>query len=377
MAAAIGGVRLVLMLLLILQNTGQAVLIKAAQVQGSRPDSVVVMLFAELVKAGVSLALFFLQERDASWTQHFSAAGMKASLKLLPTAFLFAVQNQLLFEAIHNLEPAVYQALCQLKILWAGVFSVLLLGKPLSQVQWTALVLLACGAALAQLDATMCKGPAMDGAAAGDPVRGFIAAVVACILSGLAGCYTELMLKTHKMPMWLQSSEVALASAVILAGTLQSKRLMQDAGLEDGPPPLLEGFVPLTWAVIAIISLGGLTVVALLRYADNLLKGISMVFSLLLSGAVSLLFFGTELGIVFCIAAIIIVCSVFLYQVGVVPVLPDESPACKSLRRGDECTLECESRSLRHRQGSVDGDADGTGDFLEKVQASPSRAFAV
>mmetsp|Transcript_18594 Transcript_18594/g.51926 ORF Transcript_18594/g.51926 Transcript_18594/m.51926 type:complete len:347 (-) Transcript_18594:186-1226(-) len=306
-------VRFALLSVLTLQNTGQAVLIKLAQIQGSHPDSLVVMLFAELVKVVGSILLFFLIEADNSWARHFYPSSLKGSIKLLPTALLFAVQNQLLFEALHNLDPAVYQALSQLKILWAGVFSVILLGKSLSQIQWVALVLLACGASLVQLESGMCGGK--GSVVAGDPVRGFVAVVIACVTSGLAGCYTELMLKTHRMPMWLQSAQVALASAFILSVTLQSKRWLaaSDAG---GAPPreLTDGFIPLTWGVVAIISLGGLTVVAVLRYADNLLKGISMVFSLLLSGFVSLLMFQTEIGIVFCVAAVVICCSVFLYQ---------------------------------------------------------------
>lgn len=331
-------IRVGLLTVLTLQNAGQAVLIKLAQMQGSRPDSFVIMLLAELVKAVVSLLLFVALEADASWAQHFHPLALKKSLKLLPTAFMFAVQNQLLFDAVQNLDPPVYQALSQLKILWAGVFSVLLLGKRLSHVQWTALLLLACGAALVQLESSMCKERSSTDSApaqlvAGDPVRGLIMVLLASVISGMAGCYTELMLKTEKMPMWLQSAQVALASAFILGSMISYQRTSasssQDADVER---PWLEGFVPLTWAVVSVISLGGIVVVAVLRVADNVLKGISMVFALLVSSVLSRVMFATQIGLVFCVAAVIICCSVFLYQA---PAAATASPpASKEARVG-------------------------------------------
>lgn len=237
---------------------------------------------------------------------------------------MFAVQNQLLFVAVRNLDPPVFQALSQLKILWAGVFSVVLLGRQLTAVQWTALVILACGAALVQLESSICR----EQTAAhkhGDPVMGFVVVLVACVISGLAGCYTELMLKTEKLPMWLQSAQVAMASAAILVFIVTCQRtstvwLGSHAGIGElggeqfDVSQLLHGFTTLTWMLVLTISLGGLTVVAVLRVADNVLKGMAMVFSLLLSGTASQILFEAPIGPVFCIAGLIICCSVFLYQ---------------------------------------------------------------
>jgi len=294
---------------LTLQNTGQTLLIKLAQQRGNHADPLVVMLLSELLKSCLSFTLFMLVEAEWPFTQYLSPTYMRKSAKLVPTAFLFAVQNQLLFEAIHNLDPPIYQALSQTKILSAGVFSVFLLGKTLSPVQWTALLLLACGAALVQLESSICV---KDGSAVHhhNRFRGFVAVLVACSISGLAGCYTELMLKTEKMPMWFQSAQVANASSAILAFAVIYQRTNHD----DADTELLSGFIPLTWVLILTIAGGGLVVVAVLRLADNVLKGISMVFSLLLSGVASSLMFGTSMGPIFCIASIIICCSVYLYQ---------------------------------------------------------------
>merc|ERR1711920_99350 len=108
-------------------------------------------------------------------------------------------QNQILFVAVQNLDPPVFQALTQLKILFAGVFSYVLLNKRLSQVQWVALLLLASGAALVQVEASMCKVVSNKNEEA-DPFWGLVAVITMSVMSGLAGCYTEKMLKTEKLP---------------------------------------------------------------------------------------------------------------------------------------------------------------------------------
>merc|ERR1711920_897637 len=75
-----------------------------------------------------------------------------------------------------------------------------------------------------------------------------------------------------------------------------------------------KGFILLTWLVVAIMSLGGLLVVAALRYADNVMKGMSVVASLVLSGMLSTLAFGTSLSAIFVLATTVICAAMFLYQ---------------------------------------------------------------
>jgi UDP-sugar transporter A1/2/3 len=337
--------------LLAVQNSGQTILIKIAQQTSAQPDPVIVMFLAEIVKTVISFLLFFLLEAESNmgWLVHFSPSALRRSLKLVPTALCFAVQNQLLFVAVHNLDPPVYQALSQLKILFAGIFSVLLLGKRLTSVQWVALLLLACGAALVQVESTMCS--VSSAKATGDPGKGLLAVVVASTTSGLAGCYTELMLKTEKMPMWLQSGQVAFASAVILAGTMIWSGT--NSAMNGRPNDLqfqLTGINALTWVIVSMVSIGGLIVVAVLRYADNVLKGISIVFALLLSGLFSSILLGTRLGSVFCIAAVIICCSVFLYQ------FSPPAPSAPAVREPASPKLQKSpgSRSGRARASSVE-----------------------
>ncbi|GBN43636.1 UDP-N-acetylglucosamine transporter [Araneus ventricosus] len=73
------------------------------------------------------------------------------TLKLIVPAFLYTVQNNLLFIALSVLDAATYQVTYQLKILTTAMFSVMILHKRLVTTQWLALVLLMIGVALVQV----------------------------------------------------------------------------------------------------------------------------------------------------------------------------------------------------------------------------------
>jgi solute carrier family 35 (UDP-sugar transporter), member A1/2/3 len=72
-------------------------------------------------------------------------------LKLSVPSFLYTVQNNLLYFALSNLDATTYQVCYQTKILTTAVFSSLMLGKSLSIMQWSALLVLTIGVTFAQL----------------------------------------------------------------------------------------------------------------------------------------------------------------------------------------------------------------------------------
>ena len=68
-------------------------------------------------------------------------------------------------------------------------------------------------------------------------------------------------------------------------------------------------------AVVAVVSsaLGGLIVSAVLKYADSVLKGYATSASVILTGLLSAVFFGTEVDLHFMLAVINVTCSIALY----------------------------------------------------------------
>ena len=105
-------------------------------------------------------------------------------------AALYLVKNLMQYYIFYWTDAPSYQILKNLNIISTGVLYRVFLQKPLSGVQWSALVLLGLGCATAQLSVG-------TESVLATPAVGLLMAVVMAILSGAAGVYTELIMKTR------------------------------------------------------------------------------------------------------------------------------------------------------------------------------------
>ena len=69
-------------------------------------------------------------------------------------------------------------------------------------------------------------------------------------------------------------------------------------------------------AVLTVLmsALGGLTVAAVLKFADSILKGYATALSVILTGVLSMYLFGTELNTIYFMGVINVVIAVLLYN---------------------------------------------------------------
>ena len=110
-------------------------------------------------------------------------------LKLSVPSLLYTVQNNLLYYALSHLDAATFQVGYQVKILTTAFFSMFLLGKSLTRLQWISLIILTIGVSLAQLAAHENKQEHENTTA------GFIAVLLAACTSGFSGVWFERILK--------------------------------------------------------------------------------------------------------------------------------------------------------------------------------------
>lgn len=119
----------------------------------------------------------------------------------------------------------VYQA----RILTTALFWRAFMGRPLSIRQWAALLVLAVGVALVQLQYETPQGSAAQLSTAQRPALGFAAVFAMCFTTAFAGVYMERVLKGAGLSVWWQNVRLsvfgALASALLMlwsdAGTIQ------------------------------------------------------------------------------------------------------------------------------------------------------------
>ena len=199
----------------------------------------------------------------------------------------------------------VLQVSYQLKILTTAIFSVVMLRKELSRVQWGALLLLFSGVALVQLQPA--KTNAAD-LAHHNALKGMIAVLVSCVMSGFAGVYFEKVLKSTKQSLWIRN--VQLGFIGLISGTFTVFLKDGDQIRENG---FFHGYDWVVWTVVVLTSLGGLMVAVVVKYADNILKGFATSAAIVLSCLVSVYFFDFVLSFQFVLGASMVMAAVYLY----------------------------------------------------------------
>lgn len=273
------------------------------------PSTAVVM--AELVKLGSCLVFTYIQEGStAKWiyTLHSQIVQQPFdTLKVSVPSLIYVLQNNLLYVAASNLDAAVYQVLYQLKILTTALFSVLMLKKQLGASQWVALVVLLAGFALVQLAGS--SSSSVTGGHEQNRTFGLIAVVVSCCMSGFAGVYFEKILKGSDVSVWVRNIQLSFLG--IPFGLLTMYANDGDKIRENG---FFHAYTAVVWFVVLMQALGGLLVAAVVKYADNILKGFATALAIIVASVFSIYLFDFHITWKFSLGTSLVIASIFLYS---------------------------------------------------------------
>lgn len=286
------------------------------------------VFLAEVLK--IIACLMVMRHQQGTWDRFSTMVKREIlgkpseTLKMLIPSGLYALQNNLLYVALSNLEAATFQVTYQMKIMSTAIFSVALLGRSLTRDKWLALLLLMIGVTLVQSQSMSSSASTSTSSTSSttttkvdeillapqNPFIGLMAVITSCISSGFAGCYFEKILKTSDTSMWVRNIQLGISGALFsLVGMLAYDiQPIMDGGL-------LQGYNWLTWVVVANQALGGLLVAIVVKYADNILKGFATSLSIIVSGVISIYLFGFQPSGVFIVGAFIVMSSSYLYGI--------------------------------------------------------------
>eukprot|EP00608_Synchroma_pusillum_P001752 CAMPEP_0198431138 /NCGR_PEP_ID=MMETSP1452-20131203/17608_1 /TAXON_ID=1181717 /ORGANISM="Synchroma pusillum, Strain CCMP3072" /LENGTH=340 /DNA_ID=CAMNT_0044151593 /DNA_START=10 /DNA_END=1029 /DNA_ORIENTATION=- len=294
---------------LVVQNTTLVLLMRHSRtVEGPLYAASTAVLLMELLKLAACLGVLL---SDCHWSLAEMARVLQSEVldkprevaKLSVPSLLYTVQNQLLYFALSNLDAATYQVTYQIKTLSTAGFSVLLLGRRLAWRQWMALVVLTCGAALAQLGSM----PQVEEKRR-TSVEGFIAVLLAACTSGFSGAYFERVLKGSSTSLMVRNIQLGLPSC---AAALFSVYVRDwDRVLTQG---FFHGYNMEVAVVIVLQAVGGLVVAIVVKYADSILKGFAASFSIVTSCVLSVYLFEFEPSPTFVLGAVLVNASMWLY----------------------------------------------------------------
>ena len=246
--------------------------------------------------------------------------------KMVVPALCYALQKNMLYVAVSNLDAAVFQVAYQGKILTTALFSVIVLGKKISSRQIFALFILLGGVILVQLSTVettagtdagasfSTAAPPSNGRPKDNVFLGSIAVLIACCTSGFAAVYFEWVLK--KTPpqdqkpysLWVRNFQLAIFAGLGAGFAVWSKD--GSAVAQDG---LYQGFTPLVWVVVTLEAFGGIVVALVIKYADNILKNFATAVSIVTSVIVSTLFLGFQVRAMFVFGGIFVMAAVAIY----------------------------------------------------------------
>jgi len=284
------------------------------------------------------------------------------AIKIIIPSLLYLVQNSLLYVALSNLSAPLFQVTYQAKLLTTAVVSVIMLNRRYSFKQWICLTLLGVGVAIVVLGESGDKSKDGDAstteskveAAAADAAAddeedstggqnlfvGLVSVSIACLSSALAGVYFEKVLKkpTNEggaarapVSLWMRNIQMAFFSVCI--GFIQYMGLKGD----DAAKPFMHGFTSWVYVLVGLQAGGGLLVAAVIKYADNVLKGMATGVSVCFGSVCSVFLFGTILSGQFFTGASLVLGSVYFFS--------NELP-CKSGAKKDSDKAVTEMKPL-------------------------------
>uniref|UniRef100_A0A3P9LMQ8 Solute carrier family 35 member 2 n=1 Tax=Oryzias latipes TaxID=8090 RepID=A0A3P9LMQ8_ORYLA len=319
---------------LVVQNASLILSIRYVRtLPGERFFSTSAVVMAEVLKVCTCLVIILLQKRfNLKETLHLLLNSIvfqyRDTLKLAIPALIYTLQNNLQYIAISNLPAATFQVTYQLKILTTALFSVLMLKKSLSRVQWISLLLLFAGVAIVQVQQ---EGNKEASVANQNYMVGVVAVVISCLSSGFAGVYFEKILKGSSASVWIRNVQLGIfGTALGLLG------LWWNDGAAVAERGFLFGYTSMVWCVIFNQAFGGLLVAMVVKYADNILKGFATSFSIIVSTVMSIFLFSFHVDLLFTAGAGLVIGAVYMYSL---PRSPSSSVSSSSSSSSESSAL--------------------------------------
>lgn len=318
------GFKLILLTLMVAQNSATVLVGRYTRSSVPKEQLFVVnhlVLVTEVAKLAISCVFEFFATNGGlihSLSENIVRRPLDA-LKISIPALLYLIQNTLLYVALSNLSAPLFQVTYQAKLVTTAIVSVMMLGRQYNPKQWLCLVALSMGVATVVLGETEEKE--IDETKPTQSLMvGLVAVTIACFCSALAGVYFEKVLKvttTEKdgaprvpVSVWMRNFQLAFFSCLIAV----IQNAVQKKSAEEVGQPYLHGFTAWVWVLVGLQAGGGLLVAAVIKYADNVLKGLATGVSVVAATSFSMMLFGTQPSGQFSVGAGVILASVYFFS---------------------------------------------------------------
>tara|TARA_Y100000389_G_scaffold204725_2_gene259228 strand:- start:10964 stop:11962 length:999 start_codon:yes stop_codon:yes gene_type:complete len=250
-------------------------------------------LLSESLKFVVSLTVYSLLPSRQRTHRAISARDV---LSFASPAVFYALNNALLFAIIASIRPALFQLLSTTKTVFTAILFRLVLRRQLTITQHAAIVILAAGAAVSRLNNSCNAVEAADQSEFGsgethpsvkDEWLGVMLTLITCLSSSFGGVINEALLKRdgHLHSLFLQNA-LLYGWGILINGVALVVHSYQEVAVIG----FFGGYTPAVGLLIVTNSITGLSISAVLKHCDNLVRvfasGGSMIASMVIEALV-------------------------------------------------------------------------------------------
>ncbi|XP_039254589.2 CMP-sialic acid transporter-like [Styela clava] len=308
-------IKLVVLVLMSATTTAYLILLRWTRVVATdKYITTIAVALQEVIKFFMALVVLIWQNRSIVGAVRMikSEAIDKPydTLKMAVPSFVYALQNNMMYIALSNLDVPIQQILYQLKIPATALCSVFILRRSLSYQQWAACFMVFAGLAMVEYNP---EGPYKSPQTTASDQNVFIgisAVMVAVFCSPFAGVYFEKMVKESDTSIWVRNLQMYAwtTTAAFLAVITKDLATVREKGF-------FFAYTPLVWVLLCIGGVNGLLVSLVLKYADNIVKCFAASVSIILSTILSYFIFQYEFGPGFIIGGMIVCSAICIYAI--------------------------------------------------------------
>ena len=288
--------------------TIQPFAVKFSQTEDGRYEYLVLstVVLTELAKLLVSLFFYVVFVKPTRRTHNALSRREIASFAV--PALVYALNNALVFAIVADIRPSSFQILSAFKTVFTLVLFRLVLKKIPTSNQYVAVLLLAAGAAVSRLSSV--EGCIDESRESDGGALGVVLTLVSCLASSVGGISNELLLKKDGglHPLSLQNALLYGFGVVV-----NSVALLIRNGSYLAAHGFFDGYDGRTIILILINTITGISISAVLKFGNNILRVYAHSGAMLLSMTVEMLAFGLPASFELFLAAVIVSGSALIY----------------------------------------------------------------
>ncbi|CAH1797910.1 unnamed protein product [Owenia fusiformis] len=286
------------------------ILVHLCEVDGKLPFSTASMVLSiEVLKITISITALLPEIKENG----FPRPTLSYVMLFAVPAILYALNNNISAHMQLQMDPATYQVLGNLKILSTAFLYRLIIKRPITGVQWVSLGLLATAGICNSYGGFQAKADEKSAGEIHITMKGLIMISIYCFISGLAGVYTEYILKRHYQTSIHLQNTLLYTFGIVLNGSAFVIQALTSGDKDAGFNPF-HGYTIYTVLLIMSQAFCGLLMSAIFKHGNNITRLFIISCAMLVTTVLSIVIFGLKLNLFFCASFGLVISALVLYH---------------------------------------------------------------